>query len=251
MLLRDLLGQRYGTLLSVRIGLHMGPVRVISDINDRVNVVGDGINVGPARDGLRPGQPGAGLALVLRRDLAHHRRHGRPVPVPGPVRRQARPPARGVRGQPASAAAALRAREGPSTGYTHTLPVKSMQGAGAGRSARGRDGSRPPHRPARPGAGAQGPAAGVDAYRRCARRWHRRSRSREPAKLSSSARAAIRAASNKPSDFRSHHQPVRCARAWLEQHAHEFAGFRPEPALQPAVAFGRQHAPPRGTPRTS
>jgi len=45
MLLRDLLGQRYGSLLSARIGLHMGPVRIISDINDRVNVVGDGINV--------------------------------------------------------------------------------------------------------------------------------------------------------------------------------------------------------------
>jgi len=45
MLMRDLLGQRYGRVLSVRIGLHMGPVRVISDINARVNVVGDGINV--------------------------------------------------------------------------------------------------------------------------------------------------------------------------------------------------------------
>ncbi len=45
MLLRDLLGQRYGNHLSVRVGLHMGPVRVISDINERVNVVGDGINV--------------------------------------------------------------------------------------------------------------------------------------------------------------------------------------------------------------
>jgi hypothetical protein len=72
MLLRDLLGQRYGTLLSARIGLHMGPVRVISDINDRVNVVGDGIKRGPACDGLRPGQPGAGFALLLRRALAHY-----------------------------------------------------------------------------------------------------------------------------------------------------------------------------------
>ena len=43
MLLRDLRGQRYG-LLSLRIGLHMGPIRVIPDINGRVNVVGDGIN---------------------------------------------------------------------------------------------------------------------------------------------------------------------------------------------------------------
>lgn len=45
LLLRDLLGQRYGHLLSIRVGLHMGPVRVVADINERVNVVGDGINV--------------------------------------------------------------------------------------------------------------------------------------------------------------------------------------------------------------
>ncbi|WP_295956746.1 protein kinase [Rhodoferax sp.] len=45
MLLRDLLGQRYGSHVAVRMGLHMGPVRIISDINERVNVVGDGINV--------------------------------------------------------------------------------------------------------------------------------------------------------------------------------------------------------------
>jgi serine/threonine protein kinase len=45
LLLRDLLGQRYGSLLQIRIGLHMGPVRVVSDINERVNVIGDGINV--------------------------------------------------------------------------------------------------------------------------------------------------------------------------------------------------------------
>jgi serine/threonine protein kinase len=43
MLLRDLLSQRRA--FTVRIGLHMGPVRVIADINDRMNVVGDGINV--------------------------------------------------------------------------------------------------------------------------------------------------------------------------------------------------------------
>jgi|LauGreDrversion4_2_1035121.scaffolds.fasta_scaffold42634_5 class 3 adenylate cyclase len=45
MLLRDLLAQRYGHRLPARIGLHMGPVRVIEDVNGRVNVVGDGINV--------------------------------------------------------------------------------------------------------------------------------------------------------------------------------------------------------------
>ncbi|MBI5277010.1 MAG: protein kinase [Burkholderiales bacterium] len=45
LLLRDLLGQRYRNLLSVRIGLHMGPVRVVTDLNGSVNVIGDGINV--------------------------------------------------------------------------------------------------------------------------------------------------------------------------------------------------------------
>jgi serine/threonine protein kinase len=44
-LLRDLLLQKYGQKLSVRVGLHLGPVRMLRDINNRVNVVGDGINV--------------------------------------------------------------------------------------------------------------------------------------------------------------------------------------------------------------
>jgi len=43
LLLRDLLVQR--RVVQARIGLHMGPVRVIADINDRTNVIGDGINV--------------------------------------------------------------------------------------------------------------------------------------------------------------------------------------------------------------
>jgi serine/threonine protein kinase len=45
LLLRDLLQQRYREKLSMRVGLHMGPVRMLMDINNRVNVVGDGINV--------------------------------------------------------------------------------------------------------------------------------------------------------------------------------------------------------------
>lgn len=45
LLLRGLLVQKYGPSLSVRIGLHLGPIRMVSDINKRVNVVGDGINV--------------------------------------------------------------------------------------------------------------------------------------------------------------------------------------------------------------
>ena len=45
LLLRDLLVQKYGQKLSIRVGLHMGPVRMLMDINKRINVVGDGINV--------------------------------------------------------------------------------------------------------------------------------------------------------------------------------------------------------------
>jgi len=45
LLLRDLLLQKYGQKLSMRVGLHLGPVRMLMDINNRVNVVGDGINV--------------------------------------------------------------------------------------------------------------------------------------------------------------------------------------------------------------
>lgn len=44
LLLRELLGERYGPTLSLRIGLHLGPVRVVPDVNGRLNVVGDGIN---------------------------------------------------------------------------------------------------------------------------------------------------------------------------------------------------------------
>ncbi len=45
LLLRGLLMQKYGKALSVRIGLHLGPMRMVFDINNRVNVIGDGINV--------------------------------------------------------------------------------------------------------------------------------------------------------------------------------------------------------------
>lgn len=44
-LLRDLLFKKYQKKLSLRIGLHLGPLRMLKDVNNRVNVVGDGINV--------------------------------------------------------------------------------------------------------------------------------------------------------------------------------------------------------------
>jgi serine/threonine protein kinase len=125
MLLRDLLGQRYGSHLSVRVGLHMGPVRVISDINERVNVVGDGINVAQRiMDFAQANQVLVSRAYydVISRitdDTAemfqylgqfgdkHSRLHEVYSVAAGP---------RGTT-----------RREGPATGYTQTRPVTSLQ----------------------------------------------------------------------------------------------------------------------------
>jgi serine/threonine protein kinase len=57
LLLRDLLVQKYGRKMSLRVGLHLGPIRMVFDINNRVNVVGDGINVAQRiMDFARPNQ---------------------------------------------------------------------------------------------------------------------------------------------------------------------------------------------------
>jgi serine/threonine protein kinase len=125
MLLRDLLGQRYGSHLSVRVGLHMGPVRVISDINERVNVVGDGINVAQRiMDFAQANQvlvsrayfdvisritdDTAGMFQYLGQFGDKHARLHEVYSV-----------AAGPRG--------TTRREGPATGYTQTRPVASTQ----------------------------------------------------------------------------------------------------------------------------
>jgi serine/threonine protein kinase len=124
LLLRDLLGQRYGNVLSARIGLHMGPVRVISDINNRVNVIGDGINVAQrVMDFAQPNQVLVSRAYydVISRitdDTAemfmylgqHEDKHGRVHEVYSVE----------------SSQKTTTRREGPSTGYTHTLPVRAI-----------------------------------------------------------------------------------------------------------------------------
>jgi serine/threonine protein kinase len=130
MLLRDLLSQRYGALMSVRIGLHMGPVRVVSDINDRVNVVGDGINVAQRIMDFAQGNQ----VLVSRSyydvisritdDTAdmfqylgqYEDKHGRLHEIYSAQRHHGG-------GLPTGNTR----REGPSTGYTQTLPVKSIK----------------------------------------------------------------------------------------------------------------------------
>lgn len=121
LLLRDLLTQKYGTVLSARIGLHMGPVRVISDINDRVNVIGDGINVAQrVMDFAQPNQVLVSRAYydVISRitdDTAdmfqylgqHEDKHGRMHEVYSVETAQ--------RGDTR--------KEGPSTGHTQTVPI--------------------------------------------------------------------------------------------------------------------------------
>jgi serine/threonine protein kinase len=130
MLLRDLLGQRYGAILSVRIGLHMGPVRVISDINERVNVVGDGINVAQRiMDFAQANQVLVSRSYydVISRitdDTAdlfqylgqYEDKHGRLHEVYSV--------AQVVRG---AAHSGTTRREGPSTGYTQTQPMKAVK----------------------------------------------------------------------------------------------------------------------------
>jgi len=131
MLLRDLLGQRYGAILSVRIGLHMGPVRVISDINERVNVVGDGINVAQRiMDFAQANQVLVSRSYfeVISRitdDTAdlfqylgqYEDKHGRLHEVYSVAQ-----VVRGAAGQTGTTR-----REGPSTGYTQTQPMKAIK----------------------------------------------------------------------------------------------------------------------------
>jgi serine/threonine protein kinase len=126
MLLRDLLSQRYGTVLQARIGLHMGPVRIISDINDRVNVIGDGINAAArVMDFAQPNQVLVSRAyydvisritddtdglFVYQGQFAD--KHGRMHEVYAVE-------------HVGQGATATTQRGGPSTGYSQTVPVPS------------------------------------------------------------------------------------------------------------------------------
>ncbi|HSI53125.1 MAG TPA: protein kinase [Ramlibacter sp.] len=128
MLLRDLLGQRYGALLAIRVGLHMGPVRVISDVNERVNVVGDGINVAQRIMDFAQGNQvlvSRSYYEVISRITDHtadlfqylgqyEDKHGRLHEVYSVLA-----PGRG------DSPTATTARGGPSTGYTQTRPSHS------------------------------------------------------------------------------------------------------------------------------
>jgi serine/threonine protein kinase len=126
LLMRDLLGQRYGRSMAVRIGVHMGPVRVVSDLNERVNVIGDGINVAQrVMDFAQPNQVLVSRAYydVISRitdDTADmfmylgqfEDKHGRIHEIysadSGAQRNTTR-------------------KQGPSTGFTQTVPMKAVQ----------------------------------------------------------------------------------------------------------------------------
>jgi serine/threonine protein kinase len=126
LLLRDLLEQRYGDMFSARIGLHMGPVRLVGDLHHQVNVVGDGINVAQRiMDFAKGGQVLVSRAYYdvisritddtagLFRYLGQHedkqgRRHEVYCAEPG----------QGHTGNTR--------REGPSTGYTQTRPAQAL-----------------------------------------------------------------------------------------------------------------------------
>jgi serine/threonine protein kinase len=124
MLLRDLLTHRRA--FTVRIGLHMGPVRIVSDINERVNVVGDGINVAQRIMDFAEGNQilvSRAYYDVISRitdDTAgqlhymgqYEDKHARLHEVYAVSQRGANPTTR---------------RQGPSTGFTQTLPVKEAQ----------------------------------------------------------------------------------------------------------------------------
>lgn len=121
LLMRDLLGQRYGQVLSLRIGLHMGPLRLVADINGRNNVVGDGINVAQrVMDFAKPNQVLVSRAYydvvsriaddtagLFRHLGVHADKHGREHEV------YAVDPAQG----------ATQKAGGPATGYTRTSPL--------------------------------------------------------------------------------------------------------------------------------
>lgn len=105
--LRELLSRHCGPQLPVRMGLNLGPVRVVTDVNQRTNVIGDGINVAQRiMDFARPHQVLAsrayheaicrisdGTARMFRHIGTHPDKHGRMheihaliEPVPPPVR---------------------------------------------------------------------------------------------------------------------------------------------------------------------
>jgi|JI6StandDraft_1071083.scaffolds.fasta_scaffold26171_3 serine/threonine protein kinase len=121
LLFRDILNHQHEGRLSARVGLHMGPVRIISDINDRVNVIGDGMNVAQRiMDFARPNQVLVSRAFfdVVSRITddntntfeylgQHGDKHGRLHEVYSV----------------SSAASAHTRRDGPTTGYTQTAPI--------------------------------------------------------------------------------------------------------------------------------
>jgi len=66
--LRDALAAD-GNTLQLRTGINLGPVRLVKDINNQPNIIGDEHQCRAAGHGLRGTEPGAVVALLLRSDL--------------------------------------------------------------------------------------------------------------------------------------------------------------------------------------
>ena len=82
----------------VRLGVNLGPVRLVKDLNGQMNIIGDGINVAQrVMSFSRPGQLLVSRSFyeVVSLPVARLRQ---PVPPRGLAHRQARARARGLRG---------------------------------------------------------------------------------------------------------------------------------------------------------
>ena len=96
----------------VRLGVNLGPVRLVKDLNGQMNIIGDGINVAQrVMSFSRPG-PAAGVALLLRSGVVPVARLHQSVPPRRLAHRQARARARGVFGGRRHADGAARGADG-------------------------------------------------------------------------------------------------------------------------------------------
>jgi len=66
--------RRRGPRLQIRVGVNLGPVRLVKDINGNPNIIGDGINVAQRIMSFARSRQILVFALLLRRDGAACRR---------------------------------------------------------------------------------------------------------------------------------------------------------------------------------
>ena len=92
-------GARHGCRgVPVRLGINLGPVRLVKDINGQMNIIGDGINVAQRVMSFAEPGPAARVALLLRGGVVPVARLREALPARGLAHRQARARARGLLG---------------------------------------------------------------------------------------------------------------------------------------------------------